>query len=94
MVCYFIVMNDFGFTMSQLWYLNGVTGVLPNDTDVYDPDSPTLGNSNLNMSDCEVGNSMIGSDVVDWLYVKDSLKDLRMFYVECFVDSVSGLKRF
>ena len=46
------------------------------------------------MSDCELGHDSIGSDVVDWLYVKDSFKDLRMFYLNCVVDSVTGEKRF
>lgn len=46
-VTYFVILNDFGFSFSGLFFMNNLMGVTPLDSDSYDPLSATLGNSNL-----------------------------------------------
>ena len=46
-VSYFVVLNDFGFTLSGLFYLNNLKGIIPGAGDFYDPNAANLGNSNL-----------------------------------------------
>jgi hypothetical protein len=47
MFCYYVVANDFGFTPSELQFKANLTLIPSNPSDVYNPTSPTFGNSNL-----------------------------------------------
>lgn len=51
MICYFIVMNDYGFKPHTLVMLNPQNGYYPLDTDVYNVNEPNFGNSNWAQSD-------------------------------------------
>jgi|NOAtaT_7_FD_contig_81_2066469_length_1106_multi_2_in_0_out_0_2 sodium/potassium-transporting ATPase subunit alpha len=53
-VCFFTCFSDFGFPMSNAWFLNFKMGTIPEKHDTYDPDAWNLGNSNLKR-DCTVG---------------------------------------
>lgn len=97
-ICFWVTFHDFGFPMKNTWFLNGILGIPPEDTDIYQPDSPNLGNSNLKpLLPCTPGKDY-GEDegeVIDWLYFNHAHKDLRMAYVECVVDNANGgLTRF
>ena len=51
MLCYFIVLNDYGFKPHTLPFLNFLTGFYPLDSDIYNPNEPNFGNSNWGNSD-------------------------------------------
>ena len=46
MLTYFWVMNDYGFPIKTLIFLNQELGYIPRPTDVYNPALPNFGNSN------------------------------------------------
>lgn len=46
-VCYFVVFNEFGFSPSIVNRLLTKPYFPHNELDIYDPSSPTLGNTNL-----------------------------------------------
>lgn len=70
---YFLVMNDFGYRPSNLFFFQGEKGLRPKDTDVFDPNDAKLGNTN---------EGEYGSDTVDWNTDKDAGIDLRMFHYQ------------
>jgi hypothetical protein len=51
MFTYFYVLNDFGFKLNTLLFLNLAKGYEPNSNDLYDPNLPNFGNSNYGKSD-------------------------------------------
>jgi len=74
-------MNDFGFDPFQLLYKNGIFLLENNSGDIYNPNSPHLGNTNLIGLTClEFENKKV---LVDWLYAQQSTTDLRMSAVTC-----------
>jgi len=77
-------MADFGFTMSSLFGLALLDAYQHQPGDVYDPYSPTFGNSNLGGS-CTTANAQItySSAPIDWIFNADAYTDLRMAYVQC-----------
>lgn len=50
--CYYVVANDFGFVPSDLQFKANITLIPPNLSDIYNPTSPTFGNSNLQTAFC------------------------------------------
>lgn len=74
MFSYFLVMNDYGFRPSTLFYLDNEYGYYPKATDIYDQNAPNNGNTNY-------GNSEF-YDVIDWLKTNTASVDLRLFYVD------------
>jgi sodium/potassium-transporting ATPase subunit alpha len=72
MLVYFWCMNDWGFKLSTLLYINGEQGFYPEASDVYDPNLPNYGNSNF-------GKAASGS-TLQWGTTNDSKIDVRLFY--------------
>lgn len=75
-------MNDFGIPATSLFFLNRVSGQVPQYNDFYDPHSPYLGNSNLKIKYEANGGKCLPSDMddfvmIDWIFNKDSSYDLR-----------------
>lgn len=87
MMCYYVVLNDFGFPPSQIQMTANANIVMHASTDVYNPTSSTFGNSLLSTTDCTYYNNNIS--LVDWIYTANSYQDLRMSLLTC---SVSGGK--
>jgi len=58
-LCYFIVFDDFGFTPGILNRLVSKPYFHHNKGDIYDPTSPTLGNSNVK---CDGGDLVMLDD--------------------------------
>ena len=52
LLCYYVIANDFDFPPSSLQFIANAELVVPNESDVYNPTSPTLGNSNLSLTSC------------------------------------------
>jgi hypothetical protein len=73
MYTYFLVMNDYGFKVFTLFFLNEQEGYYPNENDVYDPNLPNFGNSNYGNSD-KYG-------VVTWGLNYQNGMDARLFFV-------------
>jgi sodium/potassium-transporting ATPase subunit alpha len=48
---YFTAMNDYGYKIDTLLYLNNRKGYFPNSDDIYDPNIPNYGNSNYGNQD-------------------------------------------
>jgi len=90
-LCYFYVLNDFGFPPMQLIQLQYKNGVWSKNTDTYDPYSYNWGNSYVG----DYCNKMTGSPYdfnsatngsyqpVDWLYLLNALQDLRNIFIRC-----------
>lgn len=90
-VCYFMVMNDFGFPPASLLYTILKPYFEHNHYDVYNPNVPFFGNTNIK---CENGAlQFINKDVVngeadsggislDWLFMNHGQQDLRMGMLE------------
>jgi len=49
---YYVILNDFGFPPSQLQFIANVTLYPSNVNDVYNPTSPTFGNTLITTSSC------------------------------------------
>jgi hypothetical protein len=77
---YYVVANDFGFPPASLQFIANANLVVPKTTDVYNPTSPTFGNSNLNTDSCS--NNM---EMIDWIYSLHGAYDLRLAAVECHI---------
>ena len=90
---YFVIMADFGFPLQMLFGLGLKEGYLPLNTDVYDPYSPTFGNSYIqggcNPSSDQTTGPMSTNNwyyqLPDWIYLQNVTIDLRMVYVDCQV---------
>lgn len=80
-------MYDFGFYPSDLLFIGVRETVLPKDTDVYDPNDPWFGNSNLKRiyKDGKCDGEFPSDEVeeIDWIYANHAKLDLRMAYIEC-----------
>jgi hypothetical protein len=87
LLSFFICMNDFGFVVTDLPFKNGIFLVEHDQQDIYNPTSPTFGNSNLSsMTNCtQFSNKKV---LVDWLYSTKPWLDLRMSALTC--DDSSG----
>ena len=71
---YFTVMYDYGFAPSNIWFLALSTeGTQPKSTDVYNPQSPYNGNTN-------VGNKEYDGIKIDWTYTDNAKYDLRVYF--------------
>jgi hypothetical protein len=73
MFAYFYVLNDYGIKPTTVYFLNNEPGYFPNGTDVYDPQAPNYGNTNIWANG--------GSSTVDWGELDTNNFDLRLFYV-------------
>jgi len=96
---YFIVMANFGFQIGSLFGMGLQTGYQPNSNDIYDPNSPYFGNSNLQGA-CDNGVDHLANGSApysnynyapDWIYSGDLTTDLRMVYVQCGKDASGAL---
>jgi sodium/potassium-transporting ATPase subunit alpha len=72
-LCYFTVMNDYGFKPSTLIGLDSEIGTRPSEDDKYDPDSVYKGNSHIGVSEYD-------DEQVDWVTSGDSEYDLRIWF--------------
>lgn len=91
-LCYFYVLNDFGFPPLSLINLQYRSGLSSCNTDTFDPFRPDLGNSFVG-SLCDKtadGPYSIDKDAagglyqpIDWLYLNNALQDLRNVFIEC-----------
>ncbi|CAD8085019.1 unnamed protein product [Paramecium sonneborni] len=83
---WYVTFNDFGFTPTTLYFISNKQGVLPKANDIYDPNDPWFGNSNLkeNYKDgtC-TGTNLEGYEDIDWVYANHGKFDLRMAYLKC-----------
>jgi sodium/potassium-transporting ATPase subunit alpha len=73
MYTYFLLMNDYGFKVVTLLFLNEQEGYYPREDDVYDPNLPNFGNSNYGNND-KYG-------VVTWGLNYQNGMDARLFFV-------------
>lgn len=77
MVVYFVVMNDYGFKPSTLFFLNLKSGVVPNPGDSYDPydtdPNHLYGNSNS-------ANPAYELSALAWGSNEGTSMDIRLFY--------------
>jgi len=88
---YFVIMNDFGFLPKTLPGLALTKGYSHKKGDFYDPNHPTLGNSNIIGCDKNDGGKLLYNGeygIPDWLYMKNLHTDLRMYYVKCSAGKV------
>ena len=69
---YFYVMNDYGIKISTTMQLSTMTGFIPEDYDVYNPNELNYGNSNFNNQD------KAGSP--NWGRPEFSTVDIRLIY--------------
>eukprot|EP01016_Furgasonia_blochmanni_P042495 TRINITY_DN5648_c0_g2_i3.p1 TRINITY_DN5648_c0_g2~~TRINITY_DN5648_c0_g2_i3.p1 ORF type:complete len:444 (-),score=65.43 TRINITY_DN5648_c0_g2_i3:192-1523(-) len=85
---FFTVLHDFGFATSSIFGIGMETAFEHNIGDVYDPDHPSFGNTNV-FCEGNVLKSMTGQPLAqpDWIFSSSMNWDLRMFYVDC-VDGV------
>ena len=92
-MCYFIVMEEFGFKPGSLFYLLPKPYLRHNIGDTFDETLPYFGNTNLECRDgklsvintfdkTELSNDLVAGTVIDWLFSNDKTQDLRMGYVE------------
>lgn len=96
---YFVIMKDFGFPLSQLFWLATKPGFEPNPEDIYNPAAPFFGQTSQTFIDycmacgqdptkCDINN--LNNDNIqppDWLYNNDKATDLRLFYLRCGNDN-------
>lgn len=79
-LCYFIVFDEFGFSPSILNRLVSRPYFHHNEGDIYDPSSPTLGNTNVrcdgndlvlidDMGKNELEDGTEKGNILDWLFV-------------------------
>ncbi|CAD8101580.1 unnamed protein product [Paramecium primaurelia] len=83
---WFASFYDFGFYPSNLLYIGIRKTILPKTNDIFDPNDPWFGNTNLKElykdGVCtEFPESK--SEEVDWIFANHSKLDLRMAYLEC-----------
>ena len=70
---YFYIMNDYGFTPGVLFGLAAEEGILPKDTDQYNPNNTDRGNTNYKDGSREI---------LDMISFKQSGIDVRLFFVD------------
>jgi sodium/potassium-transporting ATPase subunit alpha len=92
MYTYFLILNDFGFRPSSLWFMSQNYMALPNEGDIYNPLQTTLTNlydSNGNVNGHSLyGNTNQDGNLLDkefrqkmtWDKVKMAKVDVRLFY--------------
>lgn len=99
---YLVIMRDFGFPIVELFGLATKVGYVPNTGDTYDLNAPYNGMTSTGFVDycnaCWAGTGNCDYDkfdtddntfrVPDWIYNKDRIRDLRLFYLKC--DVVNG----
>jgi len=73
MFTYFYVLNDFGFKLNTLLFLNLAEGYEPDPSDLYSPELPNFGNSNYGKGDF--------SRTIAWGQSDDAQIDVRLFFV-------------
>jgi len=81
-------MNDYGFPPAQLFYKQFKGALISSNQDAYDPNSPTLGNSNVGtLCDKITGSPYPIPDAsltkIDWLYLRHAYVDIRTSFIEC-----------
>mgnify|MGYP000848321779 CR=1 FL=1 len=86
-LCYFYIMNDFGFPIWSLFRLMYQEGLWSASTDPYDPYLYNLGNSNVQLL-CEQAGGKVSNDStnyqsIDWVYLRNMRQDLRNVFIEC-----------
>jgi sodium/potassium-transporting ATPase subunit alpha len=72
-LCYFTVMNDYGFKPSTLVGITQETGTRPSEDDVYNPESRYKGNSHIGIDEYE-------DEEVNWATPSDAEYDLRIWF--------------
>ena len=102
-MCYFIIMNQFGFAPQVLLQIMNVVYFPHNKGDVYDPTAPYYGNTNVScvkgtLTSNNIGDlsSLTATNLngvqVDWLFTTMNTQDLRMGYLSfngtCAVNNV------
>ena len=73
MYTYFYVLNDFGYKLNTLMFLNLAKGYEPDPSDSYNPELPNFGNSNYGK-----GNYFRS---IAWGQSDDAQIDVRLFFV-------------
>ena len=71
MLTYVIILNQFGIRPESLPDLVNVKAPLPNPGDSFDPNHPSLGNTNLGSPD---------KVKLDWNGISNNKVDIRLFY--------------
>jgi len=81
---YFIIMYDFGFLPMSLPGLALVKGYEHKEGDMYDPNHPTLGNTNVKSCTTSLTiDADVEPEIPDWLFLGSIKTDLRMSYLKC-----------
>jgi len=89
MIAYYTVFNDFGFPPSSLNMIANAFLYQSNPGDVYNPTSPTFGNTYLYNTYLAGSNNACPSSsdpnyqMVDWVYLGSSQYDLRLTMLTC-----------
>lgn len=73
MYTYFQIMNDFGFKVNNILFINQELGYEPNPNDMYDPNQPNMGNTNYGNEDVR--------RIMSWNASNDARIDSRVFFV-------------
>ena len=100
---FFLVMNDFGFTPGSLIGLISKPYLHHNPGDVYDPNHPFLGNTNVKCDGSilksinpspreEINSSTTHGFTLDWLFTTDINQDTRMGFLSHNCGSGSAIK--
>jgi len=79
MYTYFLILNDFGFRPSGLWFLSLNKGVIPLENDIYDPTNMNgygHGNSTYVLADPDHKDNR----TLAWDKTRHSKLDVRLFY--------------
>jgi hypothetical protein len=73
MYTYFQIMNDFGFKINTILFINQELGYEPNPTDLYNPYQPNMGNTNYGKDDMR--------GMMSWNLSKNAAIDSRLYFV-------------
>lgn len=73
MYSYFQIMNDFGFKINNILFINQDLGYEPNKSDLYDPFQPNMGNTNYGKEDSR--------GLMSWNLSANAAIDTRLFFV-------------
>lgn len=87
-LCYFTVMNDFGFPPTELFYKQFKGALIARNEDPYDPFQSNLGNSYVGDLCSQITGKVYqipdaSLSKVDWLYLETAYVDLRNSFIEC-----------
>ena len=101
-MAYTVIMFDFGMNVRSMFFVILKDYYPHNITDVYDPNHPTLGNTNIKVENGKLrllneeaagayvdSQDKAGPRLVDWLFTKHIEQDLRLGYIQ--YDQASGL---